>query len=117
MNLTPAQLKQLRMIQGFRVKPPTVGWYFRVNWRLYAYIGALCAGAVLLLAWGGMSILSGFFAGFLLALVLRDFRFFSLFVNSWPLSREITDWQRVDELVASAGEARPNTAFERTPEG
>jgi hypothetical protein len=117
MNLTPAQLKQLRMIQGFRLKPPTVGWYFRINWRLYAYIGALCVAAAFLLAWGRMSTFSGFFAGFILAVVLRDFRFFKLFVSSWPLSQEITDWRRVDELVASASEARPNNSLERTREG
>jgi hypothetical protein len=117
MNLTPAQLKQLRTIQGFREKPPTVGWYFRVNWRFYTYVATLCLGAVLLLAWGGASKFSGFFVGFLLAVVTRDFRFFSLFVSSWPLSREITDWRRVDELVASSRETLPNTSLERTREG
>ena len=117
MKLSPAQLKQLRLIQGFRINPPTVAWYFRVNWRVYAYVGVLCVGGAGFLAWGGWPVFSGFFVGFLLAVVIRDFRFFKLFVEAWPLSREITNWTRVEELVASADQAQPNTSLERTHEG
>ena len=117
MQPTPAQLKQLRLLQGFRSKPPTIGWYFRVNWSAYAYIGVLCVGGSIFLAWDGWPAFSGFFAGFLLAAVVRDFRFFKLFVTGWPLSNEITNWTKVEDLIANASAARPNTSLERTREG
>jgi hypothetical protein len=117
MKLTPAQIKQLRMIQGFRTTPPSVAWYFQVNWKTYAYLGALCIGSIVFLAWGGWPIASGFFAGFLFAAVVRDFKIFGTFVKAWPLSNEITNWSRVEELLSASEQAPPNNSLERTREG
>jgi hypothetical protein len=116
MKLTPAQIKQLRMSQGLRVTPPTVGFYFRANWRAYTYLCVLCTGAIVFFVWGGWPIVSGFFAGFLFAAVVRDLKLFAKFVEAWPLSNEITDWRRVEELLAVADETRPNKSLERTRE-
>ena len=114
MKLTPAQAKQLRMSQAVRVTPPTVSWYFRANWRTYAYLGVLLAGGIIFFAWYGWPILSGFFAGFLFAAVARDLKLFKRFVDGWPLSNEITDWRRIEELLAVADEAWPSKSMERT---
>jgi hypothetical protein len=107
---TAAQIKQLRLLQGFRSKPPTVAWYFRANWWVYACLSVLCVGAAILLAWDGWPVFSGFFAGLLTAAVVRDLRFFRLFVTGWPLSNEITDWAKVEALIANASATQPNTS-------
>src|SRR6187549_2821784 len=99
MELTPAQLKQLEMSQRLRTSPPTVGWYFRTSWRTYAFLLLLCSIGIGFFAWGGWPILSGFFAGVLFTAVARDLKLFAKFVEGWPLSNEITDWRRVEELI------------------
>ncbi|WP_413863632.1 hypothetical protein [Candidatus Aalborgicola defluviihabitans] len=47
-------------------------------------------------------LVSAFFAGFLFAAISRDLKLFGQFVRGWPLSNEITNWGRVDELLAQA---------------
>ena len=116
MELTPAQIKQLQMSQRLRTSPPTVGWYFRASWRTYAFLAVLCSIGIGFFAWGGWPILCGFFAGVLFTAVARDLKLFAKFVEGWPLSNEITDWRRVEELVASANQPRPNKSLERTRE-
>ncbi len=117
MKLTPAQTTQLQMSQRLRTNPPTVGWYFRASWRTYAFLAVLCSGGIGFFAWAGWPILSGFFAGVLFTAVTRDFHLFAKFVDGWPLSNEITDWRRVEELVSNANQPRPDNSLDRTREG
>jgi hypothetical protein len=117
MKLTPAQIKQLQLSQALRTNPPTVGWYFRASWRTYAVLGFACLFGIVFFAWSGWPVLSGFFAGALFAAAARDFKLFAKFVEGWPLSNEITNWNRVEKLLAASGRPRPNTSLERTREG
>lgn len=112
MELTPAQAKQLRMTLAFRENPPTVAWYFRMNWKVYTYLGTLCVGAILFFAWNGLPIISGFFGGILFTAITRDLKLFARFVQGWPLSNEIMDWQRVEELLVSADKIHSDTSPE-----
>ena len=107
MQLTIRQVRQPRMSRACRDKPPTVLWYVRRSWRAYLLLGCVCGGGIAFFLWGGWPIASGFFAGFLLAAVARDLRWYSQFVQSWPLSNEITNWNRVDELLRSSSESAP----------
>lgn len=102
MKLTPAQARQLEASIRLRTTPPTVWWYFRSSWRTYAYLTALYGIGIAAFIWAGWPLVSAFFAGFLFAAISRDLKLFGQFVRGWPLSNEITNWGRVDELLAQA---------------
>ena len=99
MQLTDKQAKKLRVARGFRTSPPTLLWYVKSHWRSYLFLAGLGAFAIGFFAWAGWPIVSGFFAGLVLATFVRDFRWYKQFVEGWPLSNEITNWERVNELL------------------
>jgi len=105
--LTSAQKRQLHTTLKFRTQPPTVWWFFRASWRVYAYLGILGGIGIPALLWAGLPLASAFLAGVLISAVVRDLKFFGRFVAGWPLSNEITDWNRVNELLNSSESAGP----------
>ena len=107
MQLAAKQRQQLQKTREFRQKPLTILNYIRSGWHVYAFqigVGAFAIGFYL---WGGWPIASGFFAGMVLATFLRDVGWFRRIVGSWPLTREITDWERVDELLTQSNTPAP----------
>jgi hypothetical protein len=105
MELTPQQIAQLRKTLAFRTNPPTVGWYVRSSWRVYVYATAFFGALAAFALWIDRPIVAGFAGGALFAIYVRDFKYFSRFVEGWPLSNEITNWKRVEELVESGRHA------------
>jgi hypothetical protein len=99
MTLTASERAQLNLLRTYRDSPPTVLGYFKVHWKSTVFICAVCAVAATFYYWGGWSILSGFFIGTVFGVLTRDAGWYRKLVRTWPLSREITDWRRVDELV------------------
>jgi hypothetical protein len=99
MNLTAIDRQQLRMVRDFRDAPPTVLHYVKTNWKSTLLIGVLCTVAAVVYYRGGWPVVSGFFVGTLFGVITRDAGWYRKLVRSWPLSREITDWSRVDELI------------------
>jgi hypothetical protein len=99
MQLTTHQIRQLQLTRRLRDEPPTVsGFFWSGRWR-YVYLVALGAIATAFFVWGGWPIVGGFFAGLVLANFQCDLRWYREFVRTWPMSREITNWQRVDDLL------------------
>ncbi len=117
MNLTPSQERQLKATLKFRDRPPTVWWFVRASWRVYAYFAIFGAIGIPLSQWAGLPLLSAFIVGVIFSAVVRDLKFFRQFVKGWPLSNEITNWDRVNELLNQAALLRPNNSLERTREG
>lgn len=107
MQLTDAQARQLRAARGFRASPPTLRWYVRSSWRIYLLLTVVSGFGVGFSAWIGHPVASGFFAGLVLATFLRDLGWYSQFVKGWPLSNEITNWDRVDELLSCTPPPKP----------
>ena len=99
MTLTASDRAQLHQLRAYRETAPTVLGYFKVAWKSTVFICALCAAAAAFYYWGGWPILSGFFAGTIFGVLTRDAGWYRKLVRTWPLSKEITDWRRVDELV------------------
>jgi hypothetical protein len=56
-------------------------------------------GVAALWWWGGWQLGGMLIAGILLGCIWRDIVWFSLTVKNWPLSKEVTNWQRVEELI------------------
>jgi len=107
MELTPKQIRQLQKLQQFRNSSPTVGEYFLMAWKVYFVIIVVgCIGIVFSFEedWPAAS---GLFAGLVLMTLQRDFRWYKHIVRSWPLTKEITDWERVDELLKSTQTPSP----------
>jgi len=99
MELSAKQVRQLRKTREFRHRAPTVGGYFRSSYKGYLFITLVSGFGIVFFVWAGWPSASSLFAGLLLATVLRDLGWYSRIVRSWPLTREITDWERVDELL------------------
>jgi hypothetical protein len=100
MKLNDKQLKQLRLSQQLRMQEPSIGWFFLKSWKSYALLISVCALGSLYFALNDSAVLSALVAGILLGAICRDFKHVRIFLNSWPLSKEITDWKRVDDLIA-----------------
>jgi hypothetical protein len=107
MQLTDKQLTQLRLLRELREHPPTLAWYLRRNGWIYLLMVVLGTATTGLFALAGLVPAATFFAGFVAATLLRDLKWFRQFVKGWPLSRAITDWERVDALLdAHAAQSR-----------
>jgi len=99
MNLTPAQKRQLETTLRFRTQPPTLWWFVRASWHVYAYFAILGAIGIPAFLWAGWPLVSAFIAGAIFSAVVRDLKFFRRFVDGWPLSNEITNWDKVNALL------------------
>ena len=99
MILSKRQIKQLQMAKKHKDSPPGVSMYFRSNWRTYLVLVVVGVASTVFFSWGGWPVASGFFAGLFIAMIARDLRWFEAMVKGWPLQREITNWERVDELL------------------
>ena len=110
MQLTDKQAKRLRVARRFRASPPKLFWYVKSYWRSYLFLSALGAFAIGIFAWAGWPIVAGFFAGLVLGTFVRDFRWYKQFVEGWPLTNEITNWDRVDELLGDTSQTKALTS-------
>jgi hypothetical protein len=81
-------------------RPPTILSYARSGWRALLYVPAVGAIGIAFSSWRGWPAATGIFVGMIIATVARDLGWCRRIVQSWPLTREITNWNRVDELLA-----------------
>jgi mycoredoxin len=107
MKLTPAQAAALKRLQKYRVAAPALG----ERLRLAAGFMMLLLLPVLLLGYltvrlqlpGGLLLLAGLYVG----AVAREIGQQRRFVQYWSLSREITNWDKVEQLLSGATELPP----------
>ena len=99
MQLTTEHFRQLRKMREFHKKSPTILAYIKSGWRAYAYLLTVGAIGIAFFLWRGWPVASAFFAGLVLATFLRDLGWYRRMVSSWPLHQEVTNWDRVDELL------------------
>ena len=107
MQLTEIQIRKLELSRSFGSQGPTIGWLLRQSMRSYLLLLAIMIPLGAYYWQAGTPALSAFFAGLFIATVARDYRWHKQFVRDWPLSREITDWDLVDELLANARRPAP----------
>lgn len=99
MQLTVAQLRQLQKMQEYRATPPTIRTHVASNWRPYLYLLIVGGIGIAFFLWAGWPVASALFAGMVFATFVRDLGWFRRMIQSWPLLQEITDWNKVDELI------------------
>ncbi|HWS61177.1 MAG TPA: glutaredoxin domain-containing protein [Steroidobacteraceae bacterium] len=115
MKLTPAQAAALKRLQKYRVAAPALG----ERLRLAAGFMLLLLLPVLLLGYltvrlhfpGGLLLLAGLYVG----AVAREIGQQRRFVHYWSLSREITDWDKVEQFLSGAEELPPIANPDATP--
>lgn len=72
---------------------------FRRAWRAYALLVVVIGLVAVYFYLHGLIAASSFLLGLLVATLIRDLRWHRQLVRDWPLSNEITDWEKVDELI------------------
>jgi hypothetical protein len=80
---------------------------FRMAWRAYFALVLVFGGVIVYFLVARQNVVAAVFGGMFIATILRDIKWYNQFVRDWPLSREITDWRRVDDLLAGANRSAP----------
>lgn len=95
----------IRVLQGYwnlHAFGITPNYLLQVYWLRIILFFVLCAVGGLVHQQSAVG--GGIVLGFAIAMVLRDGVEASKLVYAWPLMNEITDWKRVQDLLAPAGE-------------
>jgi hypothetical protein len=96
-NLTNFQKRTLTFYLQHQTSEMTILRLFAFNWRIYLWFFILGALALAL-----ASVLPSFtyvVIGMLFGTLLRDIRGFYGTAKIWPLVREITDWNKAQEIA------------------
>lgn len=99
MQISPDQHRRLQKLQHYRQAPPTIPGFLRDGWRAYLYVSVVGLVGFGYFLWFGWQFASGLFAGMVLATVVRDLGWYRRIARAWPLQAEITNWQRVEQLL------------------
>ena len=100
MKLNKRQVAYLQRAIKFRDNPPTLrDVLFSGLWK-YLYMLALCGGLSILLYQFGYIVLSAFVVGYFVGVIYRDLQWVNVTNKLWPVSSEVTNWQRVEEILA-----------------
>jgi len=113
-QLTRSQIRLLRYYLDHRNQPPTVVDFLRKFGLVLLLWVAFAAASCWYCFSKGMPefayVLIGLFAG----AILREIRQLIWTMQVWPAAVAITDWRRVEELLAgSTGNAEPGAAADR----
>lgn len=104
MKLTPAQTLTLQRLKQYREQSPALGERVRLGMTLMLVLLVPFALLALATVWlkvpGALPLIAGAFIGAIAAEIGHQRRY----INWWPLNREITDWQKVDQLLSGTAE-------------
>ena len=105
MKLNAYQLRSLRLAQEWRRTGFSIGTTLRASYKAYLYLFGMAALANGACWWAGMPEAAWLLDGIVLGAVLRDIRMLRIQARLWPVNVEITDWKRVEALIAANSEA------------
>ena len=98
MKLTKVQLKTLQFFQRFRTESPTIGRWLSFNW--FAWLPLLGIGVFgVLLTFVPGTVFGWLVIGMAAGAFFRDIGRARSMSQVWPIYREITNWQKVTELL------------------
>ena len=107
MQLTLKQVQKLKLSRELKASAPTFATLFRMAWRHYLVLTLVFLGVIAYFLVAGENSVAIFFGGMFIATFLRDIKWNNQFVRDWPLSNEITNWDRVDQLLTQVEKAAP----------
>ena len=106
---------QQRIVQRLikaRLKPPTT-IRMLLHWASLPLLTAVgVASVVALVAVNAPTPMTMFFAGMVIGAALRDLGIFIRLARSWPIQKDLFDWQKIEALAQSAAptQSKSNTA-------
>jgi hypothetical protein len=98
MKLTKYQLKVLRTWLRYYHSGYSFDQWFR-GYRKMLFILMVLLAISIFLIWAGAPAFGWGYLGLFLGTVLRDITYFRLGRRTWPLSLDVIDWKRVQQLV------------------
>lgn len=99
-KLSAYQIRALKRSLAQREVGPSVARSLAASWRTYLIQVCLLGGLSAFWWRGGWRLGSMLVCGVLVGCIFRDLVWFRLTVRNWPLSKEVTDWRRMEELLA-----------------
>jgi glutaredoxin len=109
MTLTPVQVALLKRLQRYRERPPTLAERLRLTagFMVVLLVPVMLGGYVLV----RLEVPAAAFlvAGLYMGAVAREIGQQRRFVHFWSLNREITDWRKIDQLLADVAELQSPT--------
>ena len=100
MKINKVQLKRLKASRELHGKDASAFMMLVKNWKYYLFLGALFSVLSYLFFIDGSIGYILFLGGAFLGAVLRDIVWFRLTEQYWPISDAVTDWEKVDEIIA-----------------
>jgi hypothetical protein len=102
-QLNRMQRRQIAWLLYFKDKPVTIGRLVWYNRRIYAILGAVAVLTMALEYWAFGCIGAAFVAVAFGAMFLRDIGFYRRSKNTWPIFREVIDWEKLQQLGKQSG--------------
>lgn len=118
MKLTPAQTLTLQRLKQYREKAPAFGERVRLASTLMLVLLVTFAILMGVAVWLKETALLPVIAGALIGAIAAEIGHQRRYVLWWPLNREITDWQKVDQLLtgtAGIPAVAPNSVRAQEP--
>ena len=99
MKVTNLQLTSLKLLLQQRSRPLTTMDFFKQSWRKYLFILLLLLGAITTCALSGLTPMALLLGGYLVGVIERDAQWIRNEMEVMPLTSEITNWERVEQLI------------------
>jgi hypothetical protein len=99
MKLTAIQLSSLKLLLQHRSKPLTSMDIMKASWRKYMLSLAVFIVAISACVLSGSMVFGVLLGGYLVGMVTRDFQWIRNQIEVLPLTSEITNWERVEQLI------------------
>ena len=99
MKLTANQLSSLKLLLQHRSRPLTLMDIMKGSWRKYILAVAFFIVAIAACLISGSVVFGVLLGGYLTGMVTRDFQWMRNQMEVLPLTSEITNWERVEQLI------------------
>lgn len=93
------QHRQLQLYLHFRNRDVSVSAMFHFNWRIYTVILATAVLTMSAMLYVGLPTGAELIGAAYVVLVLRDVGYFRRMKRTWPLTRELLDWPKVERMA------------------
>ena len=92
------QQRQLALYNHFRDRRMTIAALIRFNWRLHAVLLILGIATIWAMAVLAAPFFAWIFAAANVAVIVRDLGYYRRSSRTWPMVREVLDWQKIAAL-------------------
>ena len=105
--MTQSQRRMLMAYRTVRDSPPTVATFLPRLMRPWLLLAVVCGVLVALGVASGFQFVPGLALGLFVGCVARDISWSLKTAQIWPTTREIINWDRVDQLLSQPAVSRP----------